>query len=321
MKKYLIPFIILIALSSWVVMLKHTKRFERIRYESFLSSVSRKAPHEKKGSGEYQAADQPDVAAFQDYLMTLDPSTGSVPRERLLAACKRTDALSALKSGGNSLQWQGYSSVMGGRTRAFMFDPNDPAHKKVWAGGVTGGLWYNSDITSAASPWVPIGDFWPCLAIHCIVADPNDPSTFYIGTGEAETAIQTYRESSGLGDGIWKSTDAGQTWTQLLSTTTFDYITRIAIRTESGNSVIYAGVVSGLYHGEPHLSLPSDGLFRSADGGKNWQQVLPDITGLTVPYSPSDVEIGPGGRIFVGTMPNIDANGAATILFSDTGLR
>ncbi len=97
------------------------------------------------------------------------------------------------------------------------------------------------------------------------------------------------------------------------------YIPRIVVRNESGISVIYAGVVSGLYHGI-HNSVPSDGLFRSTDGGITWTQVLPDITGFTVPYSPSDVVLGAGGRIYVGTMPNLESNGAAVLLFSDTGL-
>ncbi len=320
MKKSVFLLVMIVVLAATVVVLKHTKKFERIRYESFLQKEYRQAPPVTIEQNESAAVDQPEMAAFQDQLMTLDPSTGSVPRERLIAACERTDALAAMKSGNNTIQWQAYSAEMGGRTRAIMFDPTDPAHKKVWAGGVTGGLWYNNDITSAISPWVPVGDFWPCLAIHCITADPNNPAVFYIGTGEPETAIQTYRESSGLGDGIWKSTDAGQTWSLLSSTTGFAYITKIAIRNESGNSVLYAGVVSGLYHDGPHQSLPSDGLFRSADGGTTWQQVLPNITGLTMPYSPSDVVIGADGRIFVGTMPNIDAKGAATILFSDTGV-
>jgi hypothetical protein len=203
------------------------------------------------------------------------------------------------KNSGAPITWTSYSSNMGGRTRAIMYDPNDPSSHKVWAGGVTGGLWYNTNITDPNQSWIPVGDFWPTLAIRCITYDPNNPSIFYIGTGEPETAIQTYRESSGLGDGIWKSTDGGVTWNLLNSTTGFAYIPKIAVRNENGNSVIYAAVVSGLYHGT-HNSLPSDGLFRSTDGGITWTQVLPDIDGFSVPYSPSDVVLGAGGRIFVG---------------------
>ena len=45
---------------------------------------------------------------------------------------------------------------IGGRTRALMFDPNDATHKKVWAGGVAGGVWYNNDITDANSSWLKV---------------------------------------------------------------------------------------------------------------------------------------------------------------------
>jgi photosystem II stability/assembly factor-like uncharacterized protein len=272
-------------------------------------------PKEKKAG----AADQPEMAALQDYFMTVDPATGTIPRERLFRAYNETRNNMSRKGSGSSITWTGYSSNMGGRTRAIMYDPNDPTHHKVWAGGVTGGLWYNTNITNPDQSWVPVGDFWPMLAIRCITYDPNNTSVFYIGTGEAETAMITYRESSGLGDGIWKSTDGGATWNQLNSTLNFAYIPRIVVRNEGGSSVIYAAVVSGLYHGT-HNSQPSDGLFRSADGGTTWSQVLPDISGYPVPYSPSDLVLGADGRIFVGTMPNLNSAGAAVLLYSDTGL-
>ena len=217
------------------------------------------------------------------------------------------------------MTWEGYGADMGGRTRAIMYDPNDPNGKKVWAGGVTGGLWYNNNIQSAFSSWVPAGDFWPVLSIRCITYDPNNTQTFYIGTGEPETSLITYRESSGLGQGIWRSTDGGMTWSQIPSTASFVYVTDILVRNENGISVIYAGVVSGLYHGT-HQSQPSDGLYRSADNGATWVQVLPDITGSNVPFAVSDIDMDPNGRIYIGTRPNLNDEGGATLLYSDTGL-
>ena len=220
------------------------------------------------------------------------------------------------------LEWQGTNANMGGRTRALMFDPNDADGTKVWAGGVTGGLWFIDDISSNTSQWQTVDDFWPNLAVSCMTYDPNSTATMYVGTGEAQTARIIYRKSSGLGAGIYKTTDGGDSWELLPSTENFAYVTDVVVRNENGNSVIYAGVVSGTYMGEDHLSQPSDGLYRSADGGENWEQVLPiipgTITGKT--FAPSDIEIAANGRIFVGTMENLDKNGGACVLYSDTGL-
>lgn len=200
-----------------------------------------------------------------------------------------------------------------------MFDPNDPNGKKAWAGAVTGGLWYNSDITSSIYPWIPAGDFWDNLVISSIVFDPLDPQIFYVGTGEPQTAVTIYRESSGVGVGIWKTYDGGGTWELLPSTSDFAYVTDMVMRVENDSSVLYAGVVSGFYKGEYHVSKPSDGLYRSVDGGNSWEQVLPDPAGTHNPYAPSDLDLGADGRIFVGTMRNLNEAGAATILYSDDG--
>jgi len=297
----------------------NTGNDKRKKYEAFLSSLNKKAPQVSRGEMEDEgAADEPGIAGYHDFLMTLDPATGKVPRERLITAMIQTRDLADLKQS-SSIQWQGYPSDMGGRTRAIMYDPNDATHKKVWAGGVTGGLWYNNNITSATSPWIAVGDFWSNLAIRCLAYDPAHPQTFYIGTGEAETAMETYRESSGLGTGIMRSTDGGQTWGFIAGTEQFAYVTKIVIRIESGVSVIYAGVASGLYKGEQHQSMPSDGLFRSADNGVTWQQVLPLIQGSTVPYCVSDVALGADNKLYVGTRPNLNGEGAAVLLYSTNG--
>ncbi len=204
-----------------LIVYKHSKTFRRAKFESFLKQEYRRLPNADPKKDRNAEADDPQMAALQDYFMTVDPATGNVPRERLYRAYLETKGLMQQKSTEGSLSWTSYPADMGGRTRAIMFDPNDSQHLKVWAGGVTGGLWYNTNITDPNQTWVPVGDFWPTLAIRCITYDPNNTSIFYIGTGEAETAIQTYRESSGLGDGIWKSTDGGVTWNLLASTTGF----------------------------------------------------------------------------------------------------
>jgi photosystem II stability/assembly factor-like uncharacterized protein len=143
--------------------------------------------------------------------------------------------------------------------------------------------------------------------------------TFYVGTGASQTALIIYRESSGVGDGIWKTTDGGQTWCLMESTLDFEYVNDIEIRDEDCQSVIYAAVVCGVYCGTVHQTEPSDGLFRSTDGGGTWEQVLPNMPDSDQPFAPSDIEIGADGRIYVGTMQNVDVDGGANILWSDDG--
>jgi len=261
------------------------------------------------------------MAAMQDYLMTLDPAIKRLPKERLKKAYAQSLKMQHNKSeSAKSLPvWDGTESDMGGRTRALMLDPNDPMGNKVWAGAVTGGLWYNNDITDANSSWIPVDDFWADLSVSCIAYDPNNPQILYVGTGEAQTALITYRSSSGLGMGILKSTDGGNTWDFMESTEGFAYVTDIKVRDEEGQSIVYAAVASGKYMGEQHQSEPTDGLYRLTEDSEDWDQVLPYISGFDIPYAPSDIEIAADGRIYVGTMPNLDEEGAATILYSDDG--
>ena len=294
---------------------------KRANYEQFLTEImvlNSFSQGEVLKTG--NEAGQPEMAAFHDVLMTLDPALGYVPRERLLKSYLEIQNQSIRRKSNPILQWSGTSANMGGRTRAIMWDPNDATGKKVWAGSVTGGLWFRNNITSNSAQWQPVNNFWPSLNISCMTYDPNDPLTFYVGTGEAQTALVIYRESSGVGDGIWKSSDGGITWFLLESTFGFEYVTDIRVRNENGNSVIYAGVTSGIYKGTTHTSEPSDGLFRSDDGGLSWEQVLPNIPGYNQPYSISDIEIGADGRIYLGTMQNVNIKGGATILYSDQGL-
>ncbi|MBN2774422.1 MAG: T9SS type A sorting domain-containing protein, partial [Prolixibacteraceae bacterium] len=184
----------------------------------------------------------------------------------------------------------------------------------------TGGLWYNLNVHNADSPWIPVSDRWESLATNCMAYDPQNTPVYYVGTGEGETASYRYRESSGKGAGIYKSVDAGNSWELLSSTERFEYVNDIVVRIENGQSAIYAAVVSGYYKGETHQSKPSEGLFRSVNGGISWTQVLPDIDGFFSPYAPADIEIAANGRIFVGTMRNILGEGGAVILYSDDGI-
>ncbi len=320
-KVILIALAIFLSSASIIYFTKGTDaKTKREAYEDFLQNSYNqiKSSQRDESNSRVAAMTHPEQAAIQNYYMTLDPALGRVPLERLYKAYETTKELSGTLKG-DTLEWNNVPAVMGGRTRAIEFDPNDPNSKKAWAGGVTGGLWYNNDITHADSSWHPVGDFWSNLSVSTIEFDPQDPQIIYVGTGEAHTAIVTYRESSGRGKGIWKSMDGGQTWSLLASTEDFAYVTDIAIREEAGVSVIYASVVSGEYKGSIHQSLPTDGLYRSDDGGNSWVQVMPHIPGFSDPFAIADIEVAANGRLFAGSMPNLSGEGGATILYSDSG--
>ena len=293
---------------------------KRDKYESFLLSKYQTIPnHTKEELENIPKPEHPHLATFQNFFMSLDPILGYVPSERLHEAFKETRNIQRQNSDSRSINWESIPSNMGGRTRAIMFDPNDPSNNKVWAAGVTGGLWYNDDISNIDSRWVAVNDFWDNLSVSQIIYDPLDTETFYVATGEANTALITYRESSSRGIGIWKSNDAGLTWSLLPSTADFQYVTDMAAKQVNNEVEIYASVVSGTYQGQNHESAPSDGLFKSLNGGQTWTQVLPNIPSTDIPYSPSDIEITASGNIIVGTMKNLDGDGGAVILTSTAG--
>ena len=308
-----VDIIILIFIMLFTISIVYVKvNDKRFKYEDLLLSMYSSIPVYNKEDLKYiPKPEHPDLASYQNFFMTLDPELGYVPLERLKESFRYMQTLENKRH----IEWVNTNSNMGGRTRSFAFDPNDSDNEKVWAGGVTGGLWFNNNISNQNSPWIPVDDLWDNLVVSCIAFDPNNTNVLYVGTGEANTAIVTYRESSGRGIGIWKSSDGGVTWELLESTENYSYITDIAVDNDSN---VYIGVVSGTYYGLQE-SLPSDGLYKSINGGSTWDQVLPLINDDTTPYAPSDIEITQNGKIFVGTMKNLNGNGGAYILHSDTG--
>jgi PKD repeat protein len=253
-------------------------------------------------------------------LKTQDPSLGYIPQDRIIKARELTRQLNKQiklkKSGISNAQWTERGPYkIGGRTRTLMWDPNTA--NKVWAGGVTGGLWYNNNITNALSEWTSVDDFWDDITIGAIAYDPNNTQIFYVGTGEA------WYSGSGRGEGIWKTTDGGTTWNLLGSTTAFHFINDIVVRNEGGQSVLYVASEAYSYKGA-WASLNDFGLQRSTDGGLTFTQVLPDhhkpdSQGATHPFSPADIELGADNRIWIGSRSNPWGNGGGSIMWSDDG--
>ena len=112
-----------------------------------------------------------------------------------------------------------------------MFDPNDPTFQRVFAGGVSGGLWKNTNITDVNTSWTRV-NIPDNLAVSTITYDPNNTNIFYVGTGES------YVGGDVNGDGVWKSTDGGTTWAKVFGgitgPTTFEAATVVTINSPAG---------------------------------------------------------------------------------------
>jgi hypothetical protein len=278
-----------------------------LRDHAFTKILNTPAP-EEEGEREESEGDNPDRAMLQNFLMTMDPEllrpTPWVLREYNLSTAKFRDyeknsefAQATSLATGTSWTERGPKQV-GGRTRALMFDPNDANKRKVWAGGVSGGLWVNTNITDANTAWQKVDDFWDNLAVTCIAADPINSQIFYVGTGEG-----WFNADAVTGAGIWKTTNGGTSWTQLASTISYTFVNDIVVRNEGGVGVVYAGVQNS--------SVANNGLFRSANGGTSWTQVLPaSINNESV----TDIEIGKDNKLYVGARSKI--GGSAAIYLS-----
>ena len=125
---------------------------------------------------------------IQDYVATMDPSLGRPTPEILIPEIQKLSNRGInqrAQPGGPKTQWQARGpNNLAGRSRCVEFDPTDPLGKKVWAGAVTGGLWYNNDISSSTSKWISVSDLWSNITVTAIAFDPNNPGTMYVGTGE-----------------------------------------------------------------------------------------------------------------------------------------
>lgn len=165
----------------------------------------------------------------------------------------------------------------GGRTRAVAGVPSQP--NVFYTGAVNGGVWRSNDY---GRTWSPIFDDQPTQSIGAIAVAPSDPNTLYVASGEG-----LQRPDLSIGNGIYKSTDGGKTWTHL-GLNDGEQIPALAIDPRDPTR-IFAAVL-----GHPYGPNPERGIFRSTDGGTTWQKVLykDENTGG------SDVEIDP-------TNPNV----------------
>jgi photosystem II stability/assembly factor-like uncharacterized protein len=161
---------------------------------------------------------------------------------------------------------------MDGRIDAFAVPRHDP--NTIYVASATGGVWKS---TNRGTTWAPMFDREPVSSIGAIEVASSDPSIVWVGTGEANN-----RQTSSWGDGVYKSTDAGATWTHMGLGDSFQ-ISRIVID-PANTQTVYVAALGNLWGpgGER-------GLYKTEDGGKTWQRVLyiDENTGI------ADVEMDP----------------------------
>jgi photosystem II stability/assembly factor-like uncharacterized protein len=168
-------------------------------------------------------------------------------------------ALSAAppESAYGALQWRQIGPFRGGRAVAVAGVPGSP--NVFYFGAAAGGVWKTID---AGATWKPIFDAEKVSSIGAIAVARSNPDIIYVGTGEANM-----RGNVTWGGGVFKSTDAGKTWTDLGLTDTRQ-IGAIIVDPTDPNIVLVAAV------GHAFGPNTQRGVFRSTDGGKTWNRVL-----------------------------------------------
>jgi hypothetical protein len=202
-----------------LVPVKPISKFDELRalHACYLSESPYKETL-KKTKIERQALGLPPNKYYEsDWEATMDPSIGRPTPEKLellrqKLEKQRNEDLTAFRAPGDGIDnsWieRGPTNV-GGRTRAVIFDPNDPTNETVFAGGVSGGIWKNTNISNDNSEWTRV-NIPDNLNVTCIAVDPNNSNIFYAGTGES------YVGGDVTGDGLWKSTNGGNNWVKVL---------------------------------------------------------------------------------------------------------
>ena len=271
--------IILLIVVAAIVLLKADSKLSLIRAENKSFSTGDK--------------DDPQARLEQEFKMLRDINTNKLPDNILnleqnfasrLPKAKETD-------NANSLNWteRGPNNV-GGRTRALACDVSNP--NIILAGGITGGIWRS---VNSGSGWTITTTSSQLHSATCIAQDRRAGQTnnWYVGTGEW-TGNSAGQPGSGMaftGNGVYKSADNGLSWTLIPSTSgippnnfTSDWQYVWSLATDVSNTAqdeVYAATVGSIY--------------RSADGGTTWTQVLGSSTDRS---EYTDVTVNPSGVVY-----------------------
>ena len=172
------------------------------------------------------------------------------------------------------LRWRNIGPFRGGRVNGVSGVPGQPS--TFYFGSVGGGVWKT---TNAGRTWTPIFDSQPIASIGAIGVAPSNPNVVYVGSGEADM-----RSQISYGNGMYKSTDAGRTWTHVGLDDTRQ-IGKVIVDPRNADVVFVAAL------GHAYGANPDRGVYRSRDGGATWQKVLfksNDVGAIDLAFDPGD---------------------------------
>jgi photosystem II stability/assembly factor-like uncharacterized protein len=175
------------------------------------------------------------------------------------------------------LRWRMIGPFRGGRAVTVSGVVGQP--NVFYFGAVCGGVWKT---TNAGRTWAPIFDSQPVASIGAVAVAPSDPNVIYVGSGEAD-----FRSDICSGNGAYKSTDAGRTWTRIGLDDT-RHIGRVLVDPHDPRVVFVAAL------GHAYGPNAERGVFRSKDGGESWQKVLfkDDNTGaIDIAFDPRNSRV------------------------------
>jgi photosystem II stability/assembly factor-like uncharacterized protein len=175
------------------------------------------------------------------------------------------------------LRWRNVGPFRGGRTRAICGVPSQP--NVFYMAPVNGGVFKSIDY---GRTWQPIFDDQPTASIGAIAVAPSNPNVVYVGSGEG-----LHRPDLSVGDGVYKSTDAGKTWAHL-ALRDGQQIPQLAVDPKNPDRVFVAVA------GHPYGPNEERGIYRSVDGGKTFEKVLyrdENVGASDVQIDPNNPEI------------------------------
>ena len=167
------------------------------------------------------------------------------------------------------------SAAMSGRISALAATREPSGKITIIAGAASGGVWKSED---NGTRYKPVFDEQPVQSIGAVALDPKNSKNVWVGTGESWT-----RNSVSIGNGIYKSTDGAETWTHM-GLPNSERMSNIVVSPASSDTV-FAAVPGALWSDSPDR-----GLYKTTDGGKNWNHVL---KGANLSTGCSDIAMDP----------------------------